>query len=203
MSTYGIENHLKNLSSTYSHFKFFESTAEYSLISQSLESILKSPSSPENFHSTLKLILCALVDSLHSSLTLGSSDSPYLSSSQAESSKLSKAKSQSVLKAIAKTDTSFQSSRSKDLPTPLKSEDFRLLSEFSYSKGPTFPKQKRVLGDSRERIPGPSDYQKNEEVLLPSNPKITIPKSPRNINFVNSTTPAPGAYNPVRHFASR
>ena len=199
MVTYGVESHLKVLSNTYSHFKYFESTAEYSLISQSLESILRSTSSIEGFNLTLKLILSSIVDSISSSIQQ-QCESP--SQSKLDSNLL-RAKSQSTIKSVAKTDTSFQSSRSKDQSSLSKADDLKLISEFSYIKGPTFSKQKRVMGDSRERIPGPSDYNKKEEVLLPSNPKITIPKSPRNINFVNSITPAPGAYNPVRHFASR
>ena len=196
-----MESNLKTLSSTYSHFKYFESTAEYSLISQSLESILRSTTSIEGFNLTIKLILSSIVDSIWSSIHQ-QCESPSLSQSKLDSNLL-RAKSQSTIKSVAKTDTSFQSSRSKDQSSLSKADDLKLISEFSYIKGPTFNKQKRVLGDSRERIPGPSDYNKKEEVLLPSNPKITIPKSPRNINFVNSITPAPGAYNPVRHFASR
>lgn len=200
MADLKIDSQLKSLANTYSHFTYFESTPEYGIIAQSLESILRTASGTEGFNLTIKLILSAMVDSIWMNLSRmefsqGTAKSDHL--------KLSKAKSQSIPRSVSRPESSFLTSQSKEVPNSIKTDEFKFMSEFSYSKGPTFPKQKRVLGDNRERIPGPADYHKNSDVLLPNNPKITIPKSPRNINFVTSIAPGPNAYNPNKHFSSR
>lgn len=200
MAEFKIDLHLKSLTNTYKHFMIFENTAEYGIIAQSIESVLRTALAVEGFNLTIKVILGALVDSIWMNLSRMEGSQ---GAGKADFGKLSKAKSQSIQRSVSRPETSFFTSQSKEALSINKPEELKFMSEFSHSKGPTFPKQKRVLGDNRERIPGPSDYHQNPDLLLRSNPKITIPKSPRNINFVNSTTPGPSAYNPSKHFSTR
>ncbi|OMJ92605.1 hypothetical protein SteCoe_4615 [Stentor coeruleus] len=204
MAKLALENNLKNITSIYQHYEYLESSGEIYLISTSLETVIKNSLSVPGFKDSLKIILCTLVD------TLWPNNQPIIpptleignKSDLDKKSQLTKTKSQSSFKNLYHPD-SRGSSRCKESTNSLHTEDYKLISEFSYSKGPTFPKQKRMMGNTMSKVPGPTDYNKNPDVCLMSSPKITIPKSARVINFANTTTPAPGAYNPIKHYSSR
>jgi len=155
----------------------------------------------EGFNLTIKVILGAMVDSIWMNMSRMEMSQGV---SKMDFGKSSKGKSQSIQRSASRPETSFLlNSQSREALSTYKIDELKLISEFSHLKGPTFPKQKRVLGDNRERVPGPADYNQNPDLLLRSNPKITMPKSPRNINFVTSSTPGPSAYNPTKHFSNR
>ena len=202
-----IERNLKNINNIFQHYRMLETGGDLHLISSSLENIIQNSFALAGFKNNLKIILSNLVEALwqcHANqmhMPLQVSPSPPLTLSDFESIKHSKRSLRTSPKRDLHIDSPF-SPKSHDITKTLRNEDLHLISEFSYSKGHTFTKEKRMQ-DPKERMPGPADYHKNPDVCMASSPSITIPKSPRVIRFTNSTTPAPGQYNPIKYFSSR
>ena len=214
MAKYMLEHSLKNFNNLFQQYSSLEIGGDLYLISSSLESIVKNNFQVEGFKENLKIILNTLIDSLWANCKINleahplspspirNTYSPIQSNIESDSEKILKNKSFNSTKAFFNPE-SLNSFKINKISNSVKNEDLHLISEFSYIKGPTFNKQKRILGENKEKMPGPSDYHKNEDMRLSSSPKITIPKSQRKIEFTNSKTPAPGHYNPIKYFSSR
>lgn len=224
-----MENSLHQVSNVFDHYRHLEEGGDLFIISSSLENIIQNSFNIPGFKNNLQLILSNLVEALwqaHSSqyppslvasLSLTCTD-PFLQKSKKKitpkphrspplSSTPNLCKSNGFANSpIPSKSTGFANSpklyKSNGFANTVRIEDLHLISEFSYSKGHTFTKEKR-MNENKDRVPGPADYDKNSNVCLSSSPKITMTKSPRIIKFTNSTTPAPGQYNPIKYFTSR
>ena len=97
--------------------------------------------------------------------------------------------------------TSTSLLKTQDFGSLMKSQDFSLLSEFSYTKGPgTFGKQKRA--EKSVISPGPGDYYVKDDIVKSRSPGI-FTSNVKKQSKVNRETPGPGSYSPVYHFRSR
>lgn len=180
----GIENYLKNISNAYAHFTLFETTPEYSLISSSIESILRTSSTLEGFNETLKLIISTLIDSIWSSM----SQVANVRHQVFVDCKDLKDKVKSEPKIGFKSEGGFQPLRYQDLLSSAKSEDF-CVSE-GYFKTNTAPRGKKFWAHRRENS-HQSDPYNNIDYVLKASPKISFPKEARKFslgnNFSNSS----------------
>jgi len=177
----GVENYLKNISNAYAHYTLFETTAEFNLISSSIESILRSSSSLEGFNETLKLILSTLIDSIWSSMAQVDFLKEQVFSVDTKRELKEKVKSEP--KIVMKSEGGFQPLRYQDLFTSVKSED--LGGAEGYYKGNSVVKGKRFFGHRRENSHN-SDPYNNIDYVLKTSPKISFPKEARKFSLGNN-----------------
>jgi hypothetical protein len=182
----GIENHLKNVSNAYAHFTLFETTAEFTLISSSLESILRSSSSLEGFNETLKLILSTLIDSIWVNLSNPKqSGEVQITEHLKEMTKEHKPEIKDLKgsqKSLSRCDSRYEPLRYQDLQLVSKSEEHHFSTESIHLK---YAREKRFLGHRRESSHNFSDPYNNIDYVLPASPKISFPREARKFSLGN------------------